>query len=215
VRPWLVAVLGLSSATAAADPTIETKSLNAVDLPRGVSARGDTFISAVSFVDKNGTNYVVLSSHASQKSVRDVGPSYSNYLYVDPWVVPARGKPRNLLAVRDMVVDCVMGDASARFHDDAFTVTDLNGNGIAEITFGYELANCRSDVRPATYKLLLLENGTKYILRGETRTPGPDGKIGGVFTPDPVAAKWPRVFLAHVEELWNRTADDLALPPRN
>jgi hypothetical protein len=35
------------------------------------------------------------------------------------------------------------------------------------VTFAYTLA-CRSDVSPVTFKLLMLENGRKYIVRGES-----------------------------------------------
>lgn len=198
------------TAPAAASP-LDPKPVAASELPRGVTARG-TITAAFTFTDKNGANYIVFSSTESKKQTQS-GPSFTTSLYVEDWVVPTKGAPRNLLPVRDFVADCVMGDASAKFHDDAFTVTDLNRDGIAEITFGYELANCRSDVRPATYKLLLLDNGTKYILRGETHIKEGGGPTGGGFTPDPVEARWPAAFLAHAKQVWSKTSADLQMPP--
>jgi hypothetical protein len=117
------------------------------------------------------------------------------------------------LPVRDLVTDCEMGAVTAAFHDAAFAVTDLDHDGLAEITFGYELA-CRSDVSPATYKLLVIENGAKYILRGQTRIPAGDGPAGGAFTADPAEAKWPAAFLAHAKDRWAKTSGDLEMPPR-
>jgi hypothetical protein len=205
----LVVVIALASA-AVASP-LDPKPVAPNELPKGVTARG-TITAAYTFTDKNGANYVVFSATSSTKQTQ-YAPSFTNWLYVEDWVVPAKGAPRNLLPVRDFVADCVMGDATAKFHDDAFTVTDLDHDGIAEITFGYELANCRSDVRPATYKLLLIANGAKYILRGETHIKEGGGPTGGGFTPDPVEAKWPAAFLAHAKDIWSKTSGDLQIPP--
>ena len=183
---------------AAPKPTIV--SVQASDLPEGVTVRGD-FLRGVKFTDKNGTNYVLFSKKAKVQSAS---------LFVEDWVVPKKGAPRNLLPVRDFVTTCEMGGVSALFHDAALSVTDLDEDGIAEVTFAYELA-CRSDVSPATYKLLLLENGKKYILRGETTVDPGDGLMGGTFIADPVEAKWPAAFLRHAKELWANTAADLGM----
>jgi len=88
-------------------------------------------------------------------------------------------------------------------------------DGIAEITFGYQLS-CRSETKPAIYKLVVLEDGVQYTLRGETRvqSAGVLADSGGRFEPEPAAAQWPPGFLAHAKQLWQRTADDLEMPPR-
>ena len=203
-----LSVLAAFVSTASADPAkpITTTAVTAAQLPKGVTVRGDTFLAATRFDDKNGTNYVVLSSKASQKPSGDGATSRSAFLFLDDWVVPAKGAPRSLLPVRDFVEDCVMGAVDAKFHDDAFSITDLDHDGVAEITFGYELA-CRSDVSSATYKLLLLENGTKFILRGTTKIR--DDAASGSFTADPAEAKWPAALLAHVKSVWAKTSKDL------
>lgn len=195
-----VFVLLSLAGTAAADPAIKTTPVKASELPPGVTVRGD-FTSGVTFADKNGTNYLLFgkSSDTAKNAAK---------LFVEDWVVPAKGKPRNLLPVRDMVEPCEMGGVTATFHDAARTVTDLDGDGIAEVAFAYELA-CRSDVSPATYKLLLLENGKKYILRGQTAIDPGDGVMGGTFTADPPEAKWPAKFLEHAKKVWASTSADL------
>jgi hypothetical protein len=225
---WVVVVVCVARAAADPQPPVdpaqtetgpETSSVAREQLPHGVTMRGDTLVSATSFVDKNGTNYVVFSSTQTTKQDERFGPSTSTWLYADDWVVPKKGPPRNLLPVRDMVVSCMMGDPSATFHEPAFSVTDLDHDGIAEVTFAYELANCRSDTRPATYKLMLLENGTRYVLRGRTRitqynqVPFETALGGGDYVADPVEAKWPAAFLAHVKALWDETDNDYELSP--
>ena len=178
---------------------ITSTPVKATDLPAGVTVRG-TFQSGVTFKDKNGTNYVLFGG--STDTMKN-----SAMLFVEDWVVPAKGKPRNLLPVRDLVAPCEMGGVTAKFHDAAFAITDLDKDGIAEVTFAYELA-CRSDVSPATYKLLVLENGKKYILRGQTSIDAGDGLMGGKFLSDPSDAKWPAGFLSHATKVWASTMAD-------
>jgi hypothetical protein len=104
-----------------------------------------------------------------------------------------------------------MGATLAKFADKAFTVTDLDGDGFAEITYGYQLA-CRSDVSTATYKLLLAENGKKHILRGHTRIAHEELPEEGTFTPEPDAKKWAKGFFDHAVEVWKATDADLDDP---
>lgn len=185
-----------------AGPALKSTPVKANDLPPGVTVRG-TFRSGVKFADKNGTNYLLFGSSTDQKR-------NSAMLFVEDWVVPVKGAPRNLLPVRDFVEPCEMGGVTAEFHDAALAITDLDGDGIAEVTFAYELA-CRSDVSSATYKLLVLENGRKYILRGETAVDPGDGIMGGTFTAEPAEAKWPAAFLRHAKKVWADTDADLGV----
>ncbi|HUJ59547.1 MAG TPA: hypothetical protein VLX92_13670 [Kofleriaceae bacterium] len=193
---WIVLAIALPAGAA----PLAASDVTGKPLPKGVSAHGATIDRVMTFSDKNGVNYVVFSWSKSDKP-----PVRS--LFVDHWVVPASGAPRALLPVRDFVEDCYMNAATATFVDDAFGVTDLDGNGIAEVTYGYQLA-CRSDVRPATYKLLMVQNGAKYILRGSSRIDEGGEIAGGEFKADPASSKWPAGFLAHATELWNRTDAD-------
>ncbi|HEY6032869.1 MAG TPA: hypothetical protein VIV58_01380, partial [Kofleriaceae bacterium] len=144
---WPVLVLLSLVRVGFAEPAIKSTPVKASDLPAGVTVRGD-FQSGVKFTDKNGTNYLLFGRSADTKR-------NSAMVFVEDWVVPAKGAPRNLLPVRDLVEPCEMGGVTAAFHDAARAITDLDGDGIAEVTFAYELA-CRSDVSPATYKLLVL-----------------------------------------------------------
>ncbi len=205
-RVLVLLALCLASPSYADKTAVGTAPVKQSELPRGVTPRGQ-FRSGVTFADKKGINYVLFSSKSKEEAATVDMTSRSEWIFVDLWVVPPKGAPRNVLPVRDMVTDCVMGDVDTRFHDAAFSVTDLDHDGIAEITFGYELA-CRSDVSPATYKLLVIENGAKYILRGTTIVNPGGGPMGGTFTPDPAEAKWPAAFLAHAKDVWAKTSAD-------
>jgi len=207
MRSLVVVLLVLAARTAVAGAPKVEKLSGAP--PAGVKPTGGSIDAAYFFADKNGINYVLFSS----KSVRgkpgpDGDPMQGALLYVDHWVLPAGGKAKSLRAVKDLVEDCAWS-LTSRTHDDAFGVTDLDNDGTAEITFAYELG-CRSDVSPNTLKLIVLENGTKYILRGTTRI---EGDVGGDFTPDPVEARWPKKFLEHAKDVWTSTADDSSIAP--
>jgi hypothetical protein len=142
-------------------------------------------------------------------------PSRAAYLYVDDWIVAPGAAPRSLTPVGDMVAHCTMGMMSAKFHELATAVTDLDHDGVAEVSFGYELA-CRSDAAPGTYRVIVLEDGVQYTLRGETRVEAGGGALRPPDRPvemDPPAAKWPAEFLEHALRVWDRTADDLEMPP--
>ncbi|HMG52814.1 MAG TPA: hypothetical protein VK601_05025, partial [Kofleriaceae bacterium] len=183
--------------------------------PTGVTTPGNNIETSVRFFDKNGANYVVMSSREAPDG-DPAAPSRAAYLYVDDWIAPRSGPPRSPLPIGDMVASCTSGTLAAKFHEAAFEITDLDHDGIAEITFGYELS-CRSETVPGAYKLIVLEDGAQYMLRGETRidSGGVLARPGGGFEPDPPAAQWPPGFLDHAKQLWQRTADDLELPPRS
>jgi len=59
-------------------------------------------------------------------------------------------------------------DLAAEFVGRALTPTDLDGDGIGEVTMMYEL-QCTSDYSPATLKLIMREGEAKYAIRGTTR----------------------------------------------
>ena len=186
----------------------------AANWPAGVLTPGDNIETSLKFNDRNGTHYFVMSSREALDG-DPAAPSHASYLYVDDWIIPPGGTPRSPLPIGDMVVNCPAGAGVAKFHEAAFAITDLDHDGIAEVTFAYELS-CRNDATPATYKLIMIENGRKYMLRGETRveTVTMVAEPGGGFEPEPAPELWPRGFLDHAKQLWQRTADDLEKPPR-
>lgn len=205
------------TAPTAAKPAkeIPTTPVSRDQLPAGANVRGKTFERALSYRDRRGTHYVVMSATDTERGAGEES-SHSRTIYLDDWIVASAGAtPRSALPVRDMVNDCQMGALSAHFHPASIDVTDLDGDGIAELAFGYELA-CRSDVSPATYKLLILVDGRKHILRGTTRVESYGSpQLGGTFVPEPVEARWPAGLFAHAQQRWNETCDDLTSPPQD
>jgi hypothetical protein len=109
--------------------------------------------------------------------------------------------------VRDALGECEF-DAVTSYAADAFALTDLDGDGIRELTFAY-YQTCTSDLSPYTLKVLVLEGGDKYILRGqsliEDLSPDDAGAdVGGEHAAEPPETRWPAGFYAHAIATWER-----------
>jgi hypothetical protein len=79
----------------------------------------------------------------------------------------------------------------------------LDKDSFAEIAFMYKLG-CRSDVSYDVLKLILLENGEKYAIRGETLISLNNEKYGGKKEIDKSFNNAPQEFLNFANELWDK-----------
>lgn len=199
-RPLMCATLCcLPLSARAAKVDLVLHKIPAAKIPGKLRCRGK-LLDAVGWRDKNGAN-VVLFCRAQKTGKR----GSSAYIYVDHYVM-AKSKARRLRRIRDRVENCEL-DIVLRFVPSALRVTDLDGDGIGEITFAYRMS-CRGDVSPDGLKLLLLENGSKYIIRGRghwkacdpamRRTP----ECVGSRRIDTSFARGPKAFVDHALRVW-------------
>lgn len=129
-------------------------------------------------------------------------------LQVVLWQLAGGQAPVVLRHLRDHVRDCEF-DLFADFIDVAFGLTDLDGDGLPEVTLAYH-QTCTSDVSPASLKVVMLEGVDKYVLRGNTRVDvGDDHWVGGDTHPGAEFDREP-AFLKHAQRVWKRVVD---LPP--
>src|SRR5262245_44258105 len=177
--------------TAAPDAIQELIFETALD-KKEMKFKGD-LVEGTAWRDANGDNVIVLS----RVGKKDGGRAY---LYASHYLVTAAGV-KSLREVDDKVEDCEDADLTAEFRKGALEITDLDKDGIGEATFAYRL-NCTTDYSPATLKLLLLENGDKYIIRGTTKLSEMGGNAGGEKEIDKSFSGGPKEFLAHAEERW-------------
>ncbi|QEI04507.1 hypothetical protein FXN63_00675 [Pigmentiphaga aceris] len=102
-------------------------------------------------------------------------------------------------------VDCPGLDGAAQFLSKGVTVTDLDRNGMAEVTVPYATF-CGGGVDPAVLKVILRQGETKLALRGETELQFPgQPSMGGKNTPDK-ALLLPEnaVFKRHLDKVWQQ-----------
>lgn len=105
-----------------------------------------------------------------------------------------------LRKVYDFEKDCEF-DLFLEFIGNSIKVTDLDNNNVGELTFAYKKA-CISDVSPKGLKLLMLENGNKFIIRGTTTIVEPGGRIDGTKNVDASFKNAPNSFLSHANTIW-------------
>lgn len=87
-------------------------------------------------------------------------------------------------------------------------VTDIDGDGIAENAFAYNVeGSC--DVSPILCKLMLHSGSTKYAVRGTRRVDvGGGQKMGGEKTFDPAFNNAPPAFRTFAETMWKKVMSD-------
>jgi hypothetical protein len=205
---------GAGGATATSGPsstTVAVRPSSVADPGAAVRAIGQQVagdpVGAVQFEDANGTNLVVLSQRYEERESTLGGPAAWVHVYADQFVTSG-GTTRSLRKVQDGVDECPTDDQVA-FKSDKAEVSDLDGDGIGEILFGYTVG-CAGDISPIDLKILVLEGGDKYILRGETYgAPGQGKEVYGrlpVGKPDPAWASWPKGTQALAERHWDQWA---------
>lgn len=70
----------------------------------------------------------------------------------------------SFVSIYDFIEDCPV-DFNINFIKDSFSITDIDNNGIKEISFLYELA-CQGGIGPIKMKSVLIEGSKKHLVRG-------------------------------------------------
>jgi hypothetical protein len=168
-------------------------SVGAGELPAGLDYEGN-LVAARLWEDGQGTNYLLLTR---TPDIREPGLSewgeamYSARLYGYHYRQQDGGFEL-LRRITDFVMECD-ADLTVAHIPASIAITDLDGDGLSEVTFLYEM-NCTSDVSPLTLKLMMLEDGEKYAIRGTSivgigggRQIGGEKGLGEEFASAPVA----------------------------
>jgi hypothetical protein len=204
----------LSALSTAAPNQFQSLVFDPKSLPAEIRYKGEV-VAGARWLDKNGENLLLLCKTGP---VSKPLPRSSKYYGFEEWgvtaelhgyhYVKAKEKFALLWKVFDSAKLCPF-DLVATFLPNSLTITDLDGNGIAESTFLYKLG-CRSDVSPVQLKLIMHEGKAKYALRGETMVPTtePGKKLGGQKTVDPAFDHAPKVFLDYAGQQWHAFVEE-------
>lgn len=155
--------------------------------PSDVSFEGSV-VHKISWKDKNGENLALFTKTEDRLWV---------YHYAFP-----KGVAKLIRKVQDNELDCPL-DMSLFFVNESITVTDLDANNLGELSFMYK-KGCRGDVRPLDVKLLLIENGDKYIMRGTESLELGEYIEKGTKNVTSSFTGGPKAFLTHANGLWGR-----------
>lgn len=148
-----------------AQDAIEVSDYPAQDLEAAIKYDGKP-LAVKTWDDANGTNFLVVSrTNKYERIIKEINETGDNSeLYINHYVLTDAGDVKLLRKIYDFVHECQL-ELTLDFVKNSLTVTDLDDDGIAEASFIYRLA-CRSDVSGSEQKLIMLENGEKYAIRG-------------------------------------------------
>lgn len=195
------ALAGLLSAPVAAAERVVGQPIGRDQVDKALRPKGQ-WLYGVVWTDSRGDNLVAFAASDKQLPAKGgADPLRSRTLQVRHF---ADGKL--VREVNDKVERCPF-DLTLELLPAAHAVTDLDGDGQGEVTFAYRLG-CRSDVSPLDLKLLLLEDGAKYILRGSTKVFDGNRHVGGDFKAEPALASWPAAFGQHARRLWQAVVQE-------
>ena len=98
---------------------------------------------------------------------------------------------------------CFGVDWFTGFVPKATTITDLDNDGIAEISLPYVLI-CRGGMDPGEMKIIMYEGSTKYALRGSTMLMcKSEHSYGGEYKPSD-NLKSNKAFMEFLKKHWDR-----------
>jgi len=177
------------------DKSIKIDTLIYDEIPKSLDFRG-VVVTALTWTDKQGENILILSKsgefawkeyqeHDTTKfQLQDKSELYA-YLFQKR---KESDSYKKLWRIYDYT-ECFGVDMYVGFKPKATTVTDIDKNGIAEVTIPYVLF-CRGGMDPGVMKIIAYQGDTKYALRGETAICR-EGKLlfGGEYKADEATQK--------------------------
>lgn len=192
---------------------IDRLDFSAASLPAGVKTDGSV-VGGMRWRDKAGENLLVFQKEvrpakisAAKSPDGTAGTGEVANLYADHYVVGA-GAARLVRRVQEKPEPCF--DPLVDFQVSSYDLTDVDGDGVAEVTFAYA-ADCLHELMPFALKLMMLEGGDKYAVRGRAKVHDQGGSdsapmVGGERTFDEAFDKAPAPFRAHATERFDRAA---------
>jgi hypothetical protein len=188
--------------TQVVDAQIAVTNLDAKSLPTQIKYRGH-IVNAVQWKDQDG-EHIALTTETGIKQTNNKYGEQELETYLHAYHYLKNGDFWQLYwMISDFVKQCSL-DAMASFIKDAFSITDLDYDGKAEVWLMYRTA-CRSDVSPSDTKIIMYEGNTKYAMRGHSKVRvGEKEYDGGDYTFNPEFRRGPASFREYAQNLWNK-----------
>jgi len=208
VKLFLIILTAFVSLTVFGQGQISVTQLDLTKLPKGIKYEGE-IISGVRWVDSLGDNIVILTETGiyQSKKFNHENDGFDAELFAYHFIV--KNDSASLAwRVYDFISDCSVS-IEASFIKNTFQVTDLDGNGVAEIWLMYKTV-CHGDVSPCDMKIIMYQGNQKFAMRGQNKVlveiddKGNHHYLGGEYKFDYAFANGPNVFLEFARKLWDK-----------
>ena len=146
--------------------------------------------------DANGKNFIIFTE-IFDKEKAEINGVKDKFLYAYHFADKGDGY-KKLRMIKDWEKECDLIN-HAEFRFKTLNITDLDRDNKAEITFIYRLG-CNMDPTPVPMKLMMLEDGDKYAIRGKTAIERMN--IAGEMNVDPSFTDAPKQFLTFAKKRW-------------
>ncbi|MCB0401591.1 MAG: hypothetical protein KDD41_05870 [Flavobacteriales bacterium] len=186
--------------------TIKFDTIGYDDIPKNLDFRG-TVVEAIKWTDLSGVNILIqtVTGHFNWKDYHENSDEYMiqdkselyAYLFTKK---PGKKDFIKIWRIYDYT-ECFGVDWFTGFIPKATTITDLDNDGVSEISVPY-VSICRGGVDPGTMKIIMYEGDSKYALRGLTMTFCSDqNKVEGTYTPSKNLESNP-LFMEFLNNRW-------------
>lgn len=157
-------------------PAFNIQAIGYNDVPRDLFYRG-IIVECLEFDDANGHNLLILTQTGmfpvSEKNEAGEYEKVGDRAEINAYLFARsdeKSSYKSIWKVADFQ-ECNDFDLYAGFTKKSLSVTDVNADGMAEVSFQYTLS-CRSDVSPADRKLYCFNANEKFIFLGITTLEG-------------------------------------------
>ena len=176
--------------------------VDSTKLPKGIKFLGH-IINSAKWADSFGVHYVLTTEIGEYFSKDKENNELKNAELFAYHYILNRDSLKLIWKIYDKNKNCEF-DVFTKFIDNAFKVTDLDKNGVAEVWVMYE-NQCTSDVSPAPTKIIMYEGNKKYAIRGENRVKISEKDfIGGQYTLDENFKTGNNLFRQFGINLWEK-----------
>jgi len=186
--------------------SIKIDTLSYDEIPKYLDFRG-TVVEAIKWTDSLGEN-ILIQSVTGHFTWKDYDDNSTDYMLQDKSELYAylfqKNKNESTYKKTWKVYDytkCYGVDWFTGFIPKATTITDLDNNGVSEISLPYVLI-CRGGMDPGIMKIIMYEGNSKYALRGSTMICKAPPYYGGEYKPSD-NLKTKDLFKDYLIKRWN------------
>ena len=182
---------------------ITVQKITESDLPDDIGYQGD-LIKACRYTDKTGESLVILTE-TEVLAWEDEGDYISTKGLYAYRFLKVNEQWEEVWRVYDMECECINYPV-VEFVKKAFSITDLDKDGVAEIWLMY-IKSCHGDVSPNNMYLRMYAGEEVYTMTGETLLVFSDEySVGGEYVMDDkfLNKNTPSAFVDYAKDLWEK-----------